>query len=486
MLITGSSDSKILDLSSFNSTHAQSAYMRLRLEVAFRLLTNSQILMPEGWALDSLPFLKVANEVLRAARAVRNRSDAPDGIHEFDPFVMEVRASGGYLGALHRYMVRADTRWSGFGPLRGDLERQALIAETASNAIKSGSGFRGELLIPPMAEVLGREDVPEAMAEVASYFSRREHKRIINVEPYPDEFRQGFEKLIAFLHDQTPFDDKTAEIGEPLILFAKELRLRDVDLSSSSPLMRFAENATDEPTRDAIFHVINFVYMSVSADAVGAAVVAPPVQPEAMPIVHLADALTEKIRGSSQSCGKLDFGDVSAIHPRLLEKLGSQDWQDVWEPLIALSLSKEWRKRFGAVCEQYRRGHSGEKLATTRAVKEANDLLEKECPCLVLKESGVERLGLQLDGARLDILKGVWDRGIQSGAGYVLAEAVITGTGIIGGVAGMLGGPVVTEISKPMLPETRRFGINPFGREGFWSSRSTLFDAAVKSTRPDF
>lgn len=479
LILTGSADSKLIELSKYRSAHAQSIYLRMRLEIALNLLFDNQLFMPEGWALDSLPFLQVVSEVLRAARKVRNKPGSPDGIQEFDPFIMEVRGASGYLGAFHRYMCRPDTRWSGFEPLRGNTDSQAAVAEALANALQLGEKTRGEFIVAPMIEALGVEDIPEAIGEIASYFLSREPQRLRYSAPYPDAFSQRFEGLINFLDSQIPFDDQTSEIGEPLIVFAKDLRKRQIELTSSSPLMKFAEVAVDEATKDAIFHLVNFTYMSVSASAASSTVLAPPLRPDASPILRLASTLTNKVSGSSKPCGNLDFADLTAIDPQLIERLKAAPWAEIWESVIALSISQDWKSRFHGVCQEIRRGRKGVDLANTSAFAQLIGLLEKECPFFVLKVSGAERCGLQLNGAKLDIPKSALDRLIQGGAGYMLAEVAFPG-GTLFGAAGVLAGTVMGDLGKAFVPEIKRLGVNPLSRDGVWSSRSTLFDAVIK------
>lgn len=126
--ITEASDSKLVSADTYGKRGAQIHFLNLRLNVLIRILFNDQVVIPQGWSIDSFTFLKVANEIVTAMETIRNSTKPPDEFHRFSPLVMERHVDTiSYLDTLKWYLRRNDCHWSGIPILRRHPERRARI-----------------------------------------------------------------------------------------------------------------------------------------------------------------------------------------------------------------------------------------------------------------------------------------------------------------------------------------------------------------------
>jgi hypothetical protein len=136
LLLPDALDSKLTNLLVFGDENSNLQLLRLRLYIIMQILFHGRILVPEGWALDSLAFLWVASEVIDAVSQINIPA-----IRNYSPFVMEVRREGNYIQILDEYMQRPNVRWSGFRPKLNKPGRCREIAKQLCPAVQGTAGF---------------------------------------------------------------------------------------------------------------------------------------------------------------------------------------------------------------------------------------------------------------------------------------------------------------------------------------------------------
>jgi hypothetical protein len=432
-----------------------------------------------------LPFLQVASEIIRAAEKIKEKRRHLD----FHPFVVERRnwdGSSGFLGTWIAYLRNNDIRWSGYDGLKDNEDGRQRFATRLEALLDADAAFPKEDFALWMSHMLqGWEDVADAASDVASYFTSHNPNRMIQNNPGPNIFKQSFDTFLLHLQSERVRESGDEDV-EALADFAKEIKKANIALSSSSPVMAFADKELVGPSRDAMYYLINYSYLTVVSRAGANELSTTPLGCGAGPVHDFVHRLVTEVHGAPDYCGDIDFKCSPPADHALTERLTLQkqeDWDPLWQSVIALAVSDEWKSCFDNVRREYQRGLGGTHLANTEAYQKLNDLLEQNCPGLSIRMSGLEqigrrlvpRLGLNLSTETYQRLDDLAGRGLRAGLVGGFVEIIFPASSLLFKMlATGLGGLLKSEKAGELWPDA--LNIDPFSQRGWFSDRTTLLD----------
>jgi hypothetical protein len=387
LFLSDALDSKLIRVGDYHQATSEELYLRLRLQFLMLILFGRKLYVTEGWALDSVPFIKVAGEAIAAMNALRDDGHRSDALAKFSPIVMEKRRDGNFREVFQSYADRKDIRWSGFMPHSESPEAREFIAAQMRSAAN----------MPVAIDKIFSEFVPNSyfardMAYVAEYFSRPstpESIRMLRVNPPPAAFSGSF---AAFLRKAAGNARSDNPVHAALARAAGTARAEGMSFSTSSLAMQFAGRQEDPQVRDALMRAINVAYMKVSSDAAGAQMVTP---------AHLVDTVDEendRLVVASLPDSRHDHDlffvrgyegghDLSAK----LTALGAEDWRPIWKKAILLALDEDWKqavRSFSQVLEL----HGYSVAIESPSYQRLESLLNKNIPELVISYSPAARI----------------------------------------------------------------------------------------------
>lgn len=150
-------DSKLVTSGAYYSPSNNDNYLQVRLCVAHAILAGETVVIPEGWALDSLVFIRVLAELQRAIEKIEKSSNAPEQITRFLPVAMQIRFPGDRLDAFVRYLERGNVPWK-LPNLRENEDGHAHLLEAIQlRKSRSDKGFTRSSFEDCFRDVLGHE-----------------------------------------------------------------------------------------------------------------------------------------------------------------------------------------------------------------------------------------------------------------------------------------------------------------------------------------
>ena len=477
-VVTDACDSKLVALHDFSMGQAQVHFLRLRLQVLLRLLLGDVIVVPQGWALDSLPFIKIASELIATIKKVRADPRDVEIMPFYSPIKMECHISETtYIGVLLRYLERDDCVWSGFPILRQEPERRAVLYNKIKNIAYAGSVYDADAFADAATSAFVRDDVPEYWSQVASYFSACPSSRIIKI-PWPRNwYTDSICNVLSHLDYIT--DDalkNTTEIQE-LRAFWRSLPHPIPEHAGVSFFVDRSRQHVSARAQDALLHISTYAQIRAAAVATHSKSSAPEVRTDLRPGTEVGDRLVRSAFSSVAYADGLFFGHNVSANSDIAKKLVSANWSSVWENAVELANDKSWKT---IVREIRNEGAGVEEVLDGPKFRQLENMLEERCPDLILRRTGAERLGLKLSKEGADRLGAVVDRVYNTAAGgavgtalTLIAQLAIPGATMVGTCIGLIAGAII--------PESKGFGLNPFKRHGLFASRTSIFRANQKS-----
>lgn len=491
--ISGATDSKLANYSDFRAPEAQERFMRTRAEIMIQILFGRSILVPEGWSIDSIAFLKIAAELLDAIERVQETSDAPEEIDEFDPFVAEIRGHGSYLAMLSSYMHRPDVRWSGFQPLRDDPHIRLDLAARLKRKLASGQLHYRHDLTDDFSAALDNDHIGKCVGKVARYFSMRKQRRLFDRKISRTSFGDEFSKITSFVASQSNFDTFSDISYEPLVEFCGEVCKHSQAFNSSSEAMLIAEQMFDgnEEAIEAIFHIINYSYLRVAAGGVESEfeMTSPPVWSFSSKKLQAANSILGRFRTKTSLVAPLDLSFDNASKPHVLTALKEADWGGLWEAVIRLALSRKWMNARLRLQEEMQSYTDSRYALNSPNYKELNRILREETPGLCFTHSGMDQIGIRLPIALEQRMESVGNALTNLASPPVLIGIAANYFAPGLSVTSILGLAATHPIAKSvfsMLAKDEwsrhkdKIDLNPFSKTGLWSSRSTFLDELVR------
>lgn len=491
--ISGATDSKLANYANFRAPEAQERFMRTRAEIMIQTLFGRSILVPEGWSIDSIAFLKIATELLDAIERVQESSEAPEGIDEFDPFVAEIRGHGSYLAMLSSYMHRPDVRWSGLQPLRDDPQIRLDLAARLERKLTSGQLHYQHDLTNIFSEALDNAHIGKCVGKVARYFSIRKQRRIFDRKISRTGFRDEFSKITSFVASQSNYETFSDISHKPLVEFCAEVCKHNQAFNSSSEAMLIAEQMFDgdKESIEAIFHIINYSYLRVAAGGMGSEfeMTSPPVWSFSSEKLQAANSVLGRFRTKTSLVAPLDLSFDNASKPHVLAALREANWVELWEAVIRLALSRKWMNARLKLYEEMHGYTDARYVLNSPNYKELNRLLREETPGLCFTHSGMDQIGIRLPIAVKQRMESVGntlrDDILPPALVGIAANYFSPGlsvTGILGLAAfNPIGKSVFSMLVKDeWLRHKDKFDLNPFSKTGPWSSRSTFLDELAR------
>lgn len=379
MTLSGASDSKLVGVDDYTSVHANPAFLRYRLEVMTKILRNEDIFITEGWGLDSLVFLRIADEVITARNSLIYRNAVNVNFGDFFPVKME-RRQGDHQSYLHiflRYMERLEVRWAGYGAGQFNVDAKKKVAEALSQFTKrKKEHLSGAMLSEIMYRVLSdhkigvdevtRTKIARGLENVANYFLEHENYTLKDTAPDKNVFKDNIKQLLHFGARQQGDQATTEKILRPLNEFVLQVELDDIDLGSSSPIMTLAEQELPEELQKVIFYLVNYSYLQVCANGyfneqskkpgqfTPLTISTPPVGSANLRYENFALDVIDKLsvvqdnrqkNYNELSRAKMFFDSESYYQQKLDKQLtvGGVKWDELWKNVLFLSQMREWK-----------------------------------------------------------------------------------------------------------------------------------------------
>jgi hypothetical protein len=407
IVIPGSSDSKIISINDIGNSEGSEAILRLRLDFLLQILFGKRLLIPEGWSLDSVPFLVVGGEIVGALNELSRDTRFSANLNVGSPIVFENRGHSGYIETFVDYLFRGDVHWSGYTMFQDNIEFQADLANKLRIADRSPRVDR-DRIATIFEPYIGSKIVSENIGLLAEYLGASSETRTIQAAPPPDVFSRKFQEVTNYLANEASWDPRHLETARPMIAFAKSLLNSGEPLTSSSPVMERAKRELEADHRAAIFRLVNFAYMHVTAySAPHASVSSAPLSLEASPQLHLADQMSRNLSVHSARMGVLDFEIGKLPDHDLISRLRQTDWHELWLSAIRLANNPHWHAAVRDVGNRYNlNGLRGKELSVSKEYCAMNRILAAETKDLVIHSIDGDRFGLSLSERWLEGISG--------------------------------------------------------------------------------
>ena len=463
--ISASFDSKILPISGVSTAFGQSHLMNLRLYVMFHILFGHRLIIPQGWAIDSISFIKVAAEVIHATEGICRSSKLPEGIDRFSPFAMECHTeSKNYASLLSSYLKRDDCHWSGMPTIRaesdGRKEFAALLDRNAHSHVSK------DTFVNKSVRLLGSPMISEHWADVYNYFSMPKMDRFKKVEMpqgfYISNLRKSFSDI-----DNKKYDESIS-IAD-LRSFRKYLSFNEGLPTNTSHILDKAEQEMGPEACAAIKHMSTFSQIVSAAVVTGASAGSPAFDLESPDGAALGDTLIRNSFKASYS-GEVDVFEGITLDKYLKDHLEKLEWKNIWENVVRLSLNPQWInliQRMNIQVSSYDR-----KFMDGPTYRSMENLLSNECSDLVLERSGIESIGIQFNERTYKVMESLTDSAIAGSVAGLLIYPFGFAADITAAALTALVAPHLIGIAKP---EIKRLGLNPFSRQGKFAKKISVF-----------
>jgi len=466
--ISDALDSKLVPLDIYDNDEAQLTIMRIRLNVAIRILLNSSVIVPQGWAMDSLPLFTVISEVHTAIKSLMDIKN----IDSVVPFIMECHnGNTSYHETLKAYLSRDDCHWSGLPILRAEREvREFLFTILSKSGRIDDEYIHPEIFQHHVMDCIGRQKIAKIWSDTYEYFSHPRKTKILAVDMKPYQYSKNIRLALEHLDTNLVGDSKYYDIFRELKIFNDALLQRDGGHNDTSSIMLFAEKELDSRGIQAIKHISTYAQIRAAAEATGSDSAAPAITKvnhgAAAGNILLTSAFSDVLSSQNSNFARFD------MNSDLAKKLAGIDWANVFADVIRLSLDHRWRHcvRDSQVNPTVPHGNRSKDN-----IAELEEMLKAGCPSLVLEKCAIERLTDKLWAddtyeGRVKTTNLILATLIGVGAGAIfgqiqgLSVAVSAGIGACGGLAKPFGSQLVDTAN-----------INPFKRGGPFSSTSSIF-----------
>jgi hypothetical protein len=475
LFLSDATDSKLIIARDYLEIESEEIFLRLRLHALMLILFQRKLLISEGWALDSMAFIRVAAEIIRGIEDVKSEGVRSEELARFNPIIMEKRRTGDFRAIFQAYADRTDVRWSGFMPYpNGDsfrLEISRGLRDAAENNMTMP-----DAVSRVFRRLISNQYITDDMAEVARYFSdapAQNEIRLLQVKPPVDGFQQSFN---AFLRRAA------RGLGEPdadtALTNAAQFALdQGMSFRTSSLAMQFADRQDDPSVQDALMKAINFTYMKVSSDAANSGMTTP---------AHETGTLSEEIDRALVDCLHnnrvgYDLFFVKGYNKdhewsKRIEALQNENWRLIWKNTIRMSISKEWKQ---AIFDFSRKiSEIGYKnAALSKQYQNLETMLNANVPELVLSYSPFHRIfgyrGSETLRRSLPIAK-------AAAAGAAIAYLISTKF-LPSSVAATTFAAGGLKFAETLIKDNYPDSLNVFSDRGIGAKRSSLLDPKLRN-----
>ncbi len=172
-----------MNLQNMRSEEHNRRLLRTRLIAMIEILFGGQIIVTEGWGVDSLMFFLVASEICAAYEKVVEDHIRVVDPKKFNPLLMETRREKDYLKIFDSYLSRDEVRWHGFSPHlmdpdRPDREPQLRERRASLRArIAEAEGRRPDAFYAELESHTGKF-LGSAVAKVSEYFGSNPYRYV--------------------------------------------------------------------------------------------------------------------------------------------------------------------------------------------------------------------------------------------------------------------------------------------------------------------
>jgi hypothetical protein len=462
-------DSKLIAAGDYDKLESEEIFLRLRLHVLMIILFQRKLLISEGWALDSMSFIRVASEIIGAAESLYRDGMRDKELAQFSPIVMEKRRQGDFRAVFQSYADREDVRWSGFMPFTSHQSIRSAISRGLRDAA-ARSVQMPDAIYDTFSQIMPGSFIAQDMANVARYFSEPisgANARLLSVTPSQTAFQEGFD---SFLRDAARLPAAAGAAEALLARVANYALVQGMSFRTSSLAMQFSDRQDDTRVRDALMKAINVTYMKVSSDAANA-IMSTPAHETGSFNEEIDKALVECLHGSKYNYDLFFVLGYRADHDltRKIQALRSEDWRLVWKKTIQLSISLDWKKAVFDFVKVFS-SEGWAQAVKSKEYESLENMLAKNVPELVIDFSLAYRL-FGYRGSEATKKKFAAVSGAASGA--ALSSAI---GGLIGGLIGAVGGAVGGAMLKENYPDS----FNIFSGAGLGSKRSSVLEPKIR------
>jgi len=417
--VTECLDSKLIPLGSENEVEAHDCLLRLRLHFLIRILLGDTIVVPQGWALDSISFFAVGSEIKQALDILKRGNFEDRHVADSVPFKMELHLpSANYADLLRDYLNRDNCHWSGLPVFRENRDARLLLTGELAQITRNGR-FDPYAFASAAERVLENGRVASAWSDVARYFLEKPAGRTIRTQWTVNHYEVNLRQSLTALDDWEDDDEMNTEAIGQLKHFKASVERHPHLTASVSSLLAHVATEYDVDARLAIEHFSNFSQVHSVAQVTQSDSSAGSISYLSRNGILLGDRI---LRASFAECrpnGLLVEQNLTNS-PELISLLKKADWIDVWKSVLLLAQNPSWKRMIAEFKSAKAVNERG--LAESVFAKMENRLA-KECPALALEISGVERIGLKLTDAGWSKLFG---KAVGLGVGATVAAAFIS------------------------------------------------------------
>lgn len=456
--VTECLDSKLIPLGCETTEEAIDCLLRLRLHFLIRILLKDTIIVPQGWALDSISFFAIGSEIQRALDELKRGKFENRPIATSAPFKMELHIPGAnYTDVLASYLRRNDCHWSGLPILRDNRDARAHLLEQITQSTRTRR-FDLDHFASAAKHVLDNNTVASAWSDVMQYFLAEPTDRIIRVQWDTNYYKNNLQQGLTALDNWEGRDETTNEAVVQLRRFKTSAEKHPDLLATVSSLLSHVSTEYDESARRALQHISNFSQVHAVAQATQSSSSADSISYLSHNGVLLGDRILRESFSECRPTGLFVEQNLTGI-PQLALLLKNANWAEVWTNVLLLAQDAKWNE---IVAELKRAKASYDDKGAKAAFAKMENMLSKACPALALEMTGVERMGLKLTDAGWSKIFG---KAVAVGVGSVVATALID-VPIAAAAAAVVAGWVGEAFLAP------RF--DPF-KGGTLASRATVF-----------
>ena len=454
-----------------SSSEFEQTVQRLRTDTLCRILFGQSIFVPQGWSIDSIPFLTVLHELETAIRELKGNKRY---VERLSPFVAELKSGAeNWHSVFQQYLGRKDCIWSGIPILKEAPDRQQYLFERFKE-LNRRSIFDRDLFCQAVEDTLEDRHIARGWHSAFRYFSTNQENRTKVSASTPGVYSNVVVEVLKFTKSVNSLDiNVDPGTAERLCAFSDQIVSLNTVSDSVSTIMELAKRELDENCLKVVDSVSTFAQI-FSASAENGAMFASPAY---LDHIETHDGISDKLVRSvyrAMNRGMTSFYARRISDQGLADHYISLDWVNVWKSVLAVTLTAQWENYLQDLHEALL---SNDTKKRSDVIKAMDKLLESEVDSLTLYSSGANnlstRINIRLTKKATGVLSKIADKGIVSGVGAGTAQVgtLMLETSIPGAT---LIGALFAQLIEPAIPDAAKRTLNPFNQKGLLSSRTSI------------
>jgi len=361
-------DSEAFSYTEFHADDSTKKLQTIRLQFMTAMIFGTPVIIPPGYALDSLGFIRVAAEIIEATKRLESGFGGSvrsglfvNHIPPFFRFACPPTIST-YSDLVAFYADYAACQWSGLPPLRND-DQKCILRDMIRTEQTKPRQYRFDptsSLVQEFGDLIGDCSIGRAWMTVANYLESRDEMALVNVNT-----RQAFDGQISrffnYLETNKSILRSNEDSVDLLLGFRNLIRNRDIPLIGRSMIFKTIDESYVGDSKEVIRHFVSLIYhLSLSSCMTTAA----HISSYAVDSNSLAGGVEALIRKFFHERhlppAKLGLREAFEIDPftaawspdyEALDEacISRMDWSKVWDELIRCVVSAPWKDRLDTI-----------------------------------------------------------------------------------------------------------------------------------------